>query len=575
MSDLSEDVPDPTDLPIFSSPRPAQRRGPGAHALAGRISPFHTDTARPAESRAVPEEEFNEHPGAGPALYLGLRPRPVVARRSAGIDVDQVPVPPASTNPNGIGPLPADLGRWGGAEIVADWQINWQEVALLRAQASDQLSAAVGEDRTMDPDAEREFGRSIIQELIQTTAADRLHDGKQPWSLPEQDALAEAVFHALFGLGRLQPLVDDDTVENVIIIGADNVWLEKTDGTLVRTAPVADSDQELLDFLAFVASRSEASARSFSSVNPRLHMRLDGGARLAAAAWVTAQPSIVIRRHRLVRVTLADLVGRGMLTSTQATFLRAAVLARKSIVVAGAQGAGKTTLVRALCSEIPPHEAIGTFETEFELHLHELRDIHPIVHAWEARPGSGEIGADGRPAGEFTIDEALYDSFRFNLSRQIVGEVRGPEIWAMIKAMESGAGSISTTHAADAEAAIRKLVTCAMEAGPHVTKELATSKLAETVDIIVQVNLQTVPGAGERQQWHRSRWVSEIIHVTPGEAVKGYATTHVFRPNPAGGPGLPGTLPDELRSLEWFGFDLPAYLADHGRAGDGRAEGPR
>ena len=74
-------------------------------------------------------------------------------------------MPPASTNPNGIGPLPADLGRWDGSEIVADWQINWQEVALLRAQASDQLSAAVGEDRTMDPDAEREFGRSIIQEL--------------------------------------------------------------------------------------------------------------------------------------------------------------------------------------------------------------------------------------------------------------------------------------------------------------------------------------------------------------------------------------------------------------------------
>ena len=86
----------------------------------------------------------------------------------------------------------------------------------------------------------------------------------------------------------------------------------------------------------------------------------------------------------------------------------AAVRARKSVVVAGAQGAGKTTLVRALCAEIPPHEAIGTFETEYELHLHELPDQHPIVHAWEARPGSGERGADGRQAGEFSFDEALY-----------------------------------------------------------------------------------------------------------------------------------------------------------------------
>lgn len=85
-------------------------------------------------------------------------------------------------------------------------------------------------------------------------------------------------------------------------------------------------------------------------------------------------------------------------------------------------------------------------------------------------------------AGEFTLDEALVDSFRFNPSRQIVGEVRGKEIWAMIKAMESGTGSISTTHASDAVAAIRKLVTCAMEAGPHITHSLAASKLASTID---------------------------------------------------------------------------------------------
>ena len=192
------------------------------------------------------------------------------------------------------------------------------------------------------------------------------------------------------------------------------------------------------------------------------------------------------------------------MTPTAASFLRAAVRARRSIVVAGAQGAGKTTLVRALCAEIDAMEAIGTFETEYELHLHEL-GRHKVVHAWEARPGSGERGADGRQAGEFTLDEALVDSFRFNLSRQIVGEVRGKEIWAMIKAMESGTGSISTTHAADAVAAVRKLVTCAMEAGPHVTQGLATSKLAATVDLIVQLSMETkaVPGGAQRTRTSR------------------------------------------------------------------------
>lgn len=527
---------DPTALPIFggATRRPSAASGetatlpgrrPGAHALAG-----------PIESRQGPLN----------AAALATEPAP----DDTWAALDEVTTSLAAQPVRNLPDRPA------GA-------IDWKQVALFRAQASDQLSSALGEERGADLETERELGRKIIQELLASASADSLHDGGSGWSVDEQFAMAQAVYDALFGLGRLQPLVDDDSVENIIITGADDVWLEKIDGTLVKADPVADSDQQLLEDLAFIASRSEVNARSFSSANPRLHMRLDGGARLAAAAWVTARPSVVIRRHRLSRVTLDDLVERKMLTEVQASFLRAAVRARKSIVVAGPQGGGKTTLVRALCAEINPWEAIGTFETEFELHLHELRDIHPIVHAWEARPGSGEVGADGRQAGEFTIDEALYDSFRFNLSRQIVGEVRGREIWAMIKAMESGAGSISTTHAANAESAVRKLVTCAMEAGSHVTRDLATSKLAETVDVIVQVHLETVPLGDDK--WRRSRWVSEIVHVAPGEVVKGYATTHVFRPNPVGGPGVPGTLPDELRGLEQYGFDLNGYLMNDGQ----------
>ncbi|MBA3741110.1 MAG: Flp pilus assembly complex ATPase component TadA, partial [Chloroflexi bacterium] len=215
----------------------------------------------------------------------------------------------------------------------------------------------------------------------------------------------------------------------------------------------------------------------------------------------------------------------------------------------------------ALCSEIDPLEAIGTFETEYELHLHELHDRHRIVHPWEARPGSGERGADGRMAGEFTLDEALVDSFRFNLARQIVGEVRGKEIWAMIKAMESGTGSISTTHASDAVAAVRKLVTCAMEAGPHVTQGLATSKLSATIDLIIHLDLRTTNGAAGPT---RHRRVAEVIALEPGERETGYATTHVFSPN-ADGEAVPAVLPDSYRELTAHGFDLSGYLAQQGR----------
>lgn len=583
---MTDQPTDPSALPIFggqsrrqdpsepvreSPVGQLQQQRPGAHALAGRVAaPGPPPPADPAPGRAPsqhpappvlaqpPSGAMSPWPGKVATTYVEVNESSQfpVAPEPLDPDVTRIrrPEPPARVVPKAPAAPPAPAVK-----------IDWHQVALFRAQASERLVERLGDDKGKDLDAERELGKEIIQILLEDTVADRLHDGEQVWSTDEQDALAKAIFDALFGLGRLQSLVDDDSVENIIISGADNVWVEKIDGELVRRDPIADSDKELLDELAFIATRSETSARSFSTSSPRLHMRLDGGSRLAAAAWVTARPSVVIRRHRLRKVTLDDLVARNMLSASQASFLRAAIRARKSIVVAGPQGAGKTTMVRALCGEIPRYEAIGTFETEFELHLHELTDVHDIVHAWEARPGSGEIGPDGRQAGEFGLDEALYDSFRFNLSRQIVGEVRGKEVWAMIKAMESGAGSISTTHAADGEAAIRKLVTCAMEAGSHVTRELATSKLAETVDLIVQIDLETRPEDAEQTRWRRSRWVSEIVHVAPGEAVKGYATTHVYKPNRQGGPAVPGTMPDELRELERFGFDLTSYLADNGR----------
>ncbi len=438
--------------------------------------------------------------------------------------------------------------------------VDWGLVAEFRSQASEQLTTALGEDRLhIDRAAQEALGRSIIMDLLEAAAADAVSGGRRAWSVDEQQELAQAVFNALFRMGRLQPLIEDESVENIIITGFDRVWLERQDGTLVPGPPVADSDQELIDFLSFLASRSEVNARPFSEAQPQLHLRLDDGSRLAATAWVNPRPSVVIRRHRLTRVGLDDLVARGSLSRLAASFLRAAIRSRLSVVVSGAQGFGKTTMARALCGEFDPQEAIATFETEYELGLHEMPDRHAIVHAWEARTGSGERGPDGRMAGEFTIAEALYNSFRHNVGRQIVGEIRGPEVWPMIKAMESGSGSISTTHSADAEGAVRKLITCAMESGPQVTHDLATRKLAETIDLVVQLDMDTepLPGGGVR----RRRWVSQIVAVSPGEKEKGYAVTTVFacRGDRA---AVAHTLPDELRRLERHGFDLTGFLTE-------------
>ena len=258
------------------------------------------------------------------------------------------------------------------------------------------------------------------------------------------------------------------------------------------------------------------------------------------------------------RATLEDLTALGTVSVLQASFLSAAVLAGKSIVVSGMSGSGKTTLLRALCAAIPVGQQIGIIEETSELSLPE-RDA-TRVRTIPTRPETSEVRPDGRQLGAIALDDAVQHSFRFNLTHQVVGEVRGCEVWAMVKAIESGTTSMSTTRAADAEAAIRKLVICAMEAGEQVTADLATFEIAQTIDLIVQLHVDEAPHGSDQR-----RWVSEIFHVTPStDAARGYATTQVFAPNPAGGPALPGTLPDELRRLEQHGFDLSGY-SEHSR----------
>ncbi|MBU4188913.1 MAG: Flp pilus assembly complex ATPase component TadA [Actinobacteria bacterium] len=510
---------DPRRLPLFAASNSAN-----GHARPGRVrSAFRYDdgTAQSAEvSVSAPRSEVPTS-----LVTAAELPVPLVPRRKVTTDMD------------------------------------WAAVARLRSEASAALTEDIGERPSLARAEQEGLGRSIIERLLDAEDATTVAQRGQARDLAERQQLADAVFDALFRLGRLQPLLDDPEVENVMITGFDRVIIERADGTLVEADPVADSDEELLDFLSFMAARAD-NPRPFSSSQPSLHLRLDDGSRLAAARD-TARPSVMIRRHRVRRVTLADLVDWHTLSPVMASFLSAAVKARRSIVVSGGQGDGKTTLVRALCAEIDPWEVIGTFETEHELFLHELPEQHRVVHAWEERPGSGERTGDGRSSGERRTPEQVIDSFRFTLSRQILGEIRGPEVWSMIKLMESGAGSLSTTHAADAYSTMRKLITCAMEAGPHVTMELAATKLADTIDLVVQLRCEIAHSAAPGSVGRKIRRVAEILVVEPGEENKRYSLTSIFRSLP-GACGVADTPPPGpiLDQLIAHGFDYSAFLAE-------------
>lgn len=429
--------------------------------------------------------------------------------------------------------------------------VDWGLVRAFRQKAADQLTNATMDREGLTDDVRRELGRKIIIDLVADHAREADAAGQGGYSATEQQHLTQAIYDSLFGLGRLQPLVDHPNLENIEIRGYDNVFLVHNDGRIEEGPAVADSDEELLDTLSFLAARSGGTERPFSPSNPDLDLRLPGGARLAASAWNTPRPIVVIRLHRLVDVDLEDLVDRDTLDPGLASFLRAAVRAKRSVVVSGAQGSGKTTLTRALCNELEPLEAIGTIETEFELHLHEMPDRHPRCSAWEARPGAGELNALGRRIGEVTLDDILFRSLRMNLSRVIVGEVRGKEVIPMFKAMQAGAGSLSTTHAHSAYAAISRLVTCATEAGPQISEAWAYRQIAEHINIIVQVVMEDTED--ESGQQRRRRYISEVIAIEPGEDGRP-AVTDVYSPGPDG-RAVPTVLPQWLRSLTEHGFD--------------------
>lgn len=425
----------------------------------------------------------------------------------------------------------------------------WSTVRELRAKVADRVRDDLA-GRALDPLTREQLGRHHIQQVVDEHAQELVDRRQPPLGGAVEAHLVQALFDAMFRLGRLQPLVDLPGATDIEIYGNDRVLVLFADGHREWREPVADSDEDLVAYIQLLAARDPDNEQAFTPVHRHLEMTLPGRGRLAAAAFgVTPRPRVTIRLQHLQGVDLAMLRAQDEVDTILEAFLTAAVRARKSIVVSGqGQGSGKTTFLRALCSVIPPGESLATVEDDYELYLHEELDRHHRVFAQQTFRGAGEIDARGNRAGEITAGELLRRALRHTIDRIIVGEVRDSDaLLAMFEAMQAGNGSLSTVHADSAHDVVERLVGLVIR-DSSVSESYAYRQVAETIDLIVFLGVQINPDGS------KTRFVREIVEPSRGENGTGVALTDVFVPNHIG-RAVPNVAPSFLSELVAAGFD--------------------
>jgi Flp pilus assembly CpaF family ATPase len=482
-----------------------------------------------------------------------------------------VPVSPSPVSPSPAGRRPARASGTTPEQVKtpsgSGIRVDYDAVRLLRTQIGEALTRWLRNEGGADDETIQREREQLAVEMV-ARYADVMRRGGTPMTSDDEKVLLATVRADMVGLGRLQKMLTDPTIEEVHILGCDRVRITRRDGRVELGDPIANSDDEMVEVLQMLARRAGATERSLSTSRPILDLQLPGGERLAATYQVSHRPYAVIRQHNTLDVTLDDIAGGvpgldEMIDPLMRDFLRASVAAGLNIMVAGRAGAGKTTTLRALASEIPADEPFIILEESRELGFHRS-EHHNWVMSFESRDGHGERGLDGRPAGEITIADLIPVSLRMGAQRIIVGEVRSREIVPMLEAMTTSRGSMCTIHARTAASVTDRIIQLALSHGPSMTPDLAQRTAANGLDLIVYVNLADETGIGGRKH----RFVASIEEVTgtaPGGRI---AHTTVFGPG-SDGRGAPRHLPERIRAdLMQVGYDVrqlgPWIEAGHG-----------
>jgi len=312
--------------------------------------------------------------------------------------------------------------------------------------------------------------RRTIQELFEQILAEE----NIVLSRPERARLFEQIAAEILGLGPLQPLLEDDTITEIMVNGPKNVYIERK-GRLHRVPVTFESNDHVMRVIDRIVAPL---GRRIDESSPYVDARLQDGSRVNAVIPPISLvgPTLTIRKFSRNPITVDQLIQFGSITPESVQFLKACVEARLNILISGGTGSGKTTLLNVMSSFIPNDERIITIENAAEL---QLRQEHVVT--LESRPPNIE----GR--GEITIRDLVINSLRMRPERIIVGECRGGETLDMLQAMNTGHdGSMTTAHANSPRDALARVETMCLMAGMDLPVRAIREQVSSAVDVICQ-----------------------------------------------------------------------------------------
>jgi pilus assembly protein CpaF len=308
---------------------------------------------------------------------------------------------------------------------------------------------------------------AVIQDLVANLTV--------PMSGPEKERLALEVLNEVFGLGPLEPLLQDPTISDILVNGYRSIWVERA-GILEQTDVMFRDDSHLMHIIEKIVS---AVGRHVDESSPMVDARLLDGSRVNVIIPPLAVdgPHLSIRRFGQIPISETDLLANQTLTPPMLELLKGAIKARLNMVISGGTGAGKTTLLNVLSGYISDRERIVTIEDSAEL---QLKQRHVV--RLECRPPNVE-GVGGVMQRQLVVN-----SLRMRPNRIVVGEVRGEEALDMLQAMNTGHdGSLTTVHANSPRDAIARIETMALMANLNLPETAVRRQIASAITLVIQI----------------------------------------------------------------------------------------